>query len=83
MDGHVMRREEEHVEGLRAGEERDGAYWRARIYNHTGDPRWREKPETKKITGWILALNDNTILENYNTILTSLFYYFQLDIIGK
>ena len=24
--------------GLRAGEEGDGAYWRARINNHTGDP---------------------------------------------
>ena len=25
--------------GWRAGEEGDGAYWRARIYNDTGDPR--------------------------------------------
>ena len=25
--------------GLRAGEEEDRAYWNARIYTHTGDPR--------------------------------------------
>ena len=34
----VCRRDVQTV-GRRAGEGGDGAYWRARIYNHTGHPR--------------------------------------------
>ena len=34
----VYRRDMQTV-GLRAGEEGDGAYWRAKINNRTGDPR--------------------------------------------
>ena len=43
----VCRRDMQTV-GLRAGEEEDRAYWRARINNHTGDPRSLERPETTK-----------------------------------
>ena len=38
MEGCVQKRCMQTV-GLRAGEEGDGAYWRARINNRTGDPR--------------------------------------------
>ena len=42
--------------GLREGDEGDRAYWKETINNHSGDPRWREKPEEKKkeyfITIW-------------------------------
>ena len=34
--------------GLREGDEGDRAYWKETINNHSGDPRWREKPEEKK-----------------------------------
>ena len=34
--------------GLREGDARDRAYWKEMINNHSGDPRWREKPEEKK-----------------------------------
>ena len=34
--------------GLREGDEGDRAYWKEMINNHSGDPRWREKPEEKK-----------------------------------
>ena len=43
----VCRRDMQTV-GLRAAEEEDRAYWRARINNHTGDPRSLERPETTK-----------------------------------
>ena len=33
-----VRRRDMQAVGLRAGEEGDGAHWRARIYNHTSDP---------------------------------------------
>ena len=47
MEGCVQKRCMETV-GLKAGEEGNRAHWRARINNHTGDPRWWEKPEMKK-----------------------------------
>ena len=34
--------------GLREGDAGDRAYWKEMINNHSGDPRWREKPEEKK-----------------------------------
>ena len=52
MGGCVQKRCMQTV-GPRAGEEGDGAYWRARINNDTGDPGWRDKPETKKKKSWL------------------------------
>ena len=34
--------------GLREGDAWDRAYWKEMMNNHSGDPRWREKPEEKK-----------------------------------
>ena len=45
----VCKRDMQNV-GLREGDEGDRAYWKETINNHSGDPRWREKPEEKKKT---------------------------------
>ena len=60
MEGRVQKRCMQ-TAGLRAGEEGDGAYWRARIYNyHTGDPGWRETPEMKEK---MIGHNSNVLIK--------------------